>query len=336
MAPPVPASESSIPAAAPSVVVDAPAPRPAVLLQAALVPAGNLPKPQANPPVAVRAPKREYAHRPEAAPPVKVDPPRPRASVPVTAPPVSVREVPTPRPTGRIRVKEPRHRSAAPTHTTSASAHRLQAPSQVPSHPARPPRDRDTEAADAAERHAELERRKQRLTADAEAEWISTARGVLSRDVPKIAQALAERSLKRGDDVITYDLFYPQRSQFNNACRCDQSAAAAARVLDSALRAIAQKHYGGRHPPAVRDSWWHRTGDEIRRDEAIAAAMADWKSVSAETIERMVEAGIPGDVHHLRERLGGQQHLDAKIRALSASPQPQHERGRDRGPGYGY
>ena len=341
MAPPVPTSELSIPAAAPSVVVDAPAPRSDDLLQAALVPAGNLPKPQADPPVAVRAPKPEHAHRPEAAPPVKVDPPRPRASVPVTALPVSVRELPTPRPAGRIRVKEPRHRSAAPTHTTSASAHSLQAPSQVPSHPARPPRDQDTEAADAAERlaaerHAELERRKQRLTADTEAEWTKTARGVLSRDVPKIAQALAERRLKRGGDVLAYDLYYPQRSQFDNACRCDQSAAAAAEVLDSALRAIAQKRYGGRHPPAVRDSWWRRAVDEIRRDEAIAAAMADWKSVSAETIERMVEAGIPGDVHHLRERLGGQQRLDAEIRALSASPQPQHERGRDRGPGYGY
>ena len=353
-APAVPTSDLPTPAAGPRVVVDPPTPRPVVLPQAALVPAGKLPEPEANPTVEVRAPRPETASpvltptmvvhpvtRPGAAPPVKADPPRPRSPVPATAPPVSARDSPTPRPAGRMRVNEPTRRPATPTHTTSAPAHSVQAPPQDPSHPTRPPRGQDAAAADALERLEaarldELARRKQRLIAEAEADWRKSAGLVLRRDVPGIARALAARSLKRGGGVSSADLYYAPRSQYQNACRCDESAKAAARVLSPVLLAIAEKHYSGRHPPAVRDRWWHRSGDEYTRDKAIAAAMAEWESVSAETIERMVEAAIPGDVRHLRDGLGGQQRLDAKIRALTASPQPQHERSRDRGPGYGY
>ena len=224
----------------------------------------------------------------------------------------------------------PTRRPVTPTHTTSTPADSVEGPPEVLAHPIPPPPGQDAAAEDA------IERKKRRLIAEEEADWRNTAHFVLRRDVPNIARELAERSLKQGTRVSGFDLYEGRRSQHQNACRCDESADAAAWVLDSALRAIAEKHYGGRRPPAVRDHWWHRGGDEVKRNRTIAAAMDEWESVCAETIERMVEAAIPGDVCHLRDRLGGQQRLDAKIRALSASAQPQREPSRDRDRGYEY
>ena len=303
-APPPPASALSVPAAAPRTAVDPPTPQSVAPVEAALVPADNLPRPRAVGPVPVQAP------RPEAALPVAV--------------------FPTVHPGWEIRMGPPIRGPVTSAHTASTPTYRVEEPPEFPAHLVDFPPDQDAEAEDT------IERKKRRLIKEAEDKWRRTARSVLRYHVPNIARKLAELSLKQGTEVCGFDLYDGARAPHQNACRCDESADAAARELHSALHAIAQKHYGGHCPPAVRDHWRHRSGDEYERDKAITAAMAEWERVSADTIERMVEAAIPADVRHLRDKLGGQQRLDAAISALTPSAQPQRERGRDRGPGRGY
>ena len=107
-------------------------------------------------------------------------------------------------------------------------------------------------------RHAELalERQKQRLIAEAEADRHKTARGVLRRDVAKFARKIAKGYLDGNPYYHPFSwttLYSRAHMQHQNACRCDDSAFAADSVLGPVLERIAERHYGGSMPPKVRD-----------------------------------------------------------------------------------